>query len=74
MTLFGKNTITRTENGRTSIYSHNNIFTLTRKCTIAAFVKSLLILVTWLNFGYYALRLCQEFLELGEAELHNLCV
>lgn len=77
--LWEKKIVTRTENGRTLIQSHDNICTQTGKCTTAIFVRSLLKLVTWLNFRHYIMNPCQQVLLIfngtgqgSKAEWHKL--
>lgn len=65
MTFFGKKKkkiVTRAENGRTLILSHDNIHTQIGKCTTPTLVKRLLRLVTWLNFRFHLLNPCQQLL------------
>lgn len=57
-----KKIVTRTENGRTLIHSHDNILTQIGKCTTPTLGKPLLRLVTWLNFRYHLLNPCQQLL------------
>lgn len=57
-----KKIVTRAENGRTLILSHDNIHTQIGKCTTPTLVKRLLRLVTWLNFRFHLLNPCQQLL------------